>query len=62
MSEPDERDKQIFRDAMREVKPLRPASVTPEAPKPTAEARFTRLDQREVLRESLLPPADDSLL
>src|SRR5690606_31507073 len=30
--------------------------------KPAPRARFTRLDQREVLRESLLPPADESLL
>lgn len=63
MSESDERDRQIFREAMREVRPLRPAK-TPStgAPKPAPRARFTRLDRREVLRESLLPPADESLL
>jgi DNA-nicking Smr family endonuclease len=63
MSESDERDRQIFREAMREVKPLRPANTPATgALKPAPRARFTRLDQREVLRESLLPPADESLL
>jgi len=62
MSGSDKRDEEIFREAMREVKPLRPANAPPEAPKPAPQARFTRLDQREVLRESLLPPADDTLL
>jgi DNA-nicking Smr family endonuclease len=61
MTAPDD-DKQLFREAMREVKPLSSAKTLPPAPKPSAEARFTRLDQREVLRESLLPPADDSML
>jgi DNA-nicking Smr family endonuclease len=55
-------DKQLFRDAMREVKPLQPGKTLPETPKPQPQARFTRLDQREVLRESLLPPADESML
>ncbi|HEY5806720.1 MAG TPA: Smr/MutS family protein [Povalibacter sp.] len=62
MSESDEQDKQLFREAMREVKRLRPAKAPPKAPLPVAQARFTRLDQREVLRESLLPPADEALL
>ena len=62
MSESDERDKEIFRAAMREVKRLRPTLRKPEPPKPAAQARFTRLDQREVLRESLLPPQDEALL
>ena len=58
MSESDERDKEIFRAAMREVKRLQPGPHKPELPKPPAQARFTRSDQREVLRESLLPPPD----
>jgi DNA-nicking Smr family endonuclease len=62
MSGSDKRDEQLFREAMREVKPLRPSNAPPEVPKPAPQARFTRLDQREVLRESLLPPADDTLL
>jgi DNA-nicking Smr family endonuclease len=51
-------DDELFRAAMRDVKPLpeRIAAVTP--PKPPAQARFTRADEQEVLRESLLPPAD----
>jgi DNA-nicking Smr family endonuclease len=62
MTESDD-DKQLFREAMREVKPLSAKNAgPPPAPKPVAQARFTRLDQREVLRESLLPPADDSML
>ena len=32
------------------------------APKPPPKARFTRADQVEVLRESLLPPADEAVL
>lgn len=62
MSESDEHDQEIFRAAMREVKRLRPTLRKPEPPKPAAQARFTRLDQREVLRESLLPPPDEALL
>jgi len=62
MSTPDDQDKDLFRAAMREVKPLQPGKEAPTAPKPVAQARFTRLDQREVLRESLLPPADETLL
>lgn len=62
MSESDERDKELFRAAMREVKRLRPEPHKPEPPKPPAQARFTRSDQREVLRESLLPPQDEALL
>lgn len=63
MTADDDDDKQLFRDAMREVKPLRAtATPPPNAPKPVPAARFTRLDHREVLRESLLPPGDDSML
>lgn len=62
MSESDERDREIFRAAMRDVKRLRPAKRKPEPPKPRPAARFTRSDQQEVLRESLLPPADEAQL
>ncbi len=61
MSESDERE--LFREHMRGVKPL---AVEPREalarPKPVPSARFTRADQQEVLRESLLPPADDAVL
>lgn len=62
MSESDERDREIFRAAMRDVKRLASAKRQPDAPKPRPAARFTRCDQQEVLRESLLPPADEALL
>lgn len=62
MSESDERDREVFRAAMRDVKPLAPAKRQPQAPKPRPAARFTRWDQQEVLRESLLPPEDETLL
>ncbi|HEY6644008.1 Smr/MutS family protein [Povalibacter sp.] len=62
MKTPDDPDKDLFREAMREVKRLRTENEAPQPPKPIAKARFTRLDRREVLRESLQPPADDLLL
>jgi DNA-nicking Smr family endonuclease len=53
----------VFREAMRDVRRLRRAArVERSAPKPPAKARFTRADQVEVLRESLLPPADEAQL
>jgi DNA-nicking Smr family endonuclease len=52
-----------FREAMRGVRRIRRAPRShPAPPKPPAEARFTRADEREVLRESLQPPADESVL
>jgi DNA-nicking Smr family endonuclease len=54
-------DARTFREAMRDVRRLRNAPArTVEAPKPPARARFTRADQVEVLKESLLPPADEA--
>jgi len=56
-------DSQTFRDAMRDVRRLRDtAKRAPSLPKPPPRARFTRADQQEVLRESLLPPSDEALL
>jgi DNA-nicking Smr family endonuclease len=55
-------DEHAFRDAMSDVRPLRLRETYPEAPKPPAEARFRRLDEQAVLRESLQPPADPALL
>ncbi len=51
-------DKRLFRDAVRDVKRLRTnPRVTP--PKPRPRARFARLDNLEVLQESLnLAPGD----
>lgn len=48
---------------MRDVRPLkRPRARVLDAPKPPPQARFTRADQVEVLRESLLPPTDEAML
>lgn len=63
MNSDDEKDDQeLFRAAMRDVKRLRGAPTTLSAPKPLARARFKRADEREVLRESLLPPEDEASL
>src|SRR5688500_14204394 len=59
----DDRDDDMgtFRQAMRDVRRLRNAPTRAiDAPKPPARARFTRADQLEVLKESLLPPADEA--
>jgi len=47
-----------FRDAMRSVRRLHPAAAPPARPKPRPRACFTRADEADVLRESLLPPTD----
>jgi DNA-nicking Smr family endonuclease len=60
MSESDESD--LFREQMRGVKRLRKNTSAPQPPKPPPEAKFTRADQREVLKESLLPPEDFATL
>ncbi|MBL8269603.1 Smr/MutS family protein [Steroidobacter sp.] len=61
----DERDGDdpSFREAMRDVRRLRTTDKrAPSAPKPPPRARFTRADQKEVLKESLLPPSDEAAL
>lgn len=56
-------DNLTFREAMRDVRRLRNADKRPpSAPKPPPRARFTRADQQEVLKESLLPPSDEAML
>lgn len=60
MSDSDERD--LFRALMRDVKRLRIKERHAARPKPAPKARFTRADQLDVLRESLMPPADEALL
>jgi DNA-nicking Smr family endonuclease len=59
MSEDDER---AFREAMHGVRPLPPHERAAPPPRPRPEARFARAEARDVLRESLLPPADPALL
>jgi len=55
-------DIQLFRETVRDVriKPVTP--VNSNKRKPAATARFTRADQKEVLRESLLPVSDPATL
>jgi DNA-nicking Smr family endonuclease len=55
-------DDEAFRDAMRDVRPLRRRAVRPAAPRPGAVARFARAETSAVLRDSLAPPDDASLL
>ncbi|HZF25488.1 MAG TPA: Smr/MutS family protein [Steroidobacteraceae bacterium] len=55
----DGEEKRLFRDAVRGVKRLRQRTRPAVRPKPPARARFARLDELEVLRESLeLRPGD----
>jgi DNA-nicking Smr family endonuclease len=53
---------ELFRAAVRDVRPL--ASPVPDLvrPKPPAAARFTRADHSQVLAESLLPVTDPAML
>jgi DNA-nicking Smr family endonuclease len=55
-------DQRAFREAMNGVRPLPPREAAAAPPKPRPMARFARAEEREVLRESLLPPADPALL
>jgi DNA-nicking Smr family endonuclease len=55
-------DLRAFREAMNGVRPMPPRTTPVAAPKPPPEARFPRAEEREVPRESLLPPADPALL
>jgi DNA-nicking Smr family endonuclease len=57
-----EEDERAFRKAMSDVRPLQTGAHRPAVPKPRPVARFSRAEQRDVLRESLLPPGDLSLL
>ncbi|MBS0581006.1 MAG: Smr/MutS family protein [Proteobacteria bacterium] len=65
MSLPDEKDPpaaedaQLFREAVRGVRPLGGGAARPEGPKARARARFTRADRMAVLRESLEAPGAD---
>jgi DNA-nicking Smr family endonuclease len=50
---PDEDDAHLFRQAVRDVKPLAREAPAPETPRPPPRARFTRADRLAVLQESL---------
>lgn len=58
----DHDDKRLFRDAVRDVKRLRSGPERPQKPKPRPRARFARMDELEVLRESLELGAGDLLV
>jgi DNA-nicking Smr family endonuclease len=58
----DEKDEELFRAAMRDVKRLRAPVRSIATPKPPAEARFRRADEQAVLQESLMVPEDAALL
>jgi DNA-nicking Smr family endonuclease len=60
---PDEpSDAQLFREAVRGVKPLGTRTAPPAAPKVRPRASFTRADRAAVLRESLESAAADPAL
>ena len=57
---PDEDETALFREAIRDVKPLgKTARVVGEPPKPRARARFARAERRLVLEEILHGSADE---
>lgn len=67
MSSRDEKDIELFRAAMRDVKRLRvkppePLASGSAAPKPPPRARFKRADELAVLQESLMAPEDEATL
>ncbi len=56
----DEDDTRLFREAVRDVKPLAHDAVPPPEPRrPPAKARFTRADRHAVLQESLQTDVSD---
>ncbi len=55
-------DLRAFLEAMSDVRPLPPRERPPPAPAPRPTARFSRADEQQVLRESLLPPEDLAVL
>ena len=61
MATQDDKDSDLFRDAMRDVKRIRKPAIARTAPKPVPQARFKRADEREVLRESLESAPDETL-
>jgi DNA-nicking Smr family endonuclease len=55
-------DINLFREAVRDVRARPAVRMVSNKRKPAAVARFTKADQQEVLRESLLPVADPATL
>jgi DNA-nicking Smr family endonuclease len=52
-------DAALFRRAMADARPLSTDTVAPPSRRSRASARFSRLDERDVLRESLESPAHE---
>lgn len=59
---PDDNDTHLFREAVRDVKPLTHETQVPDVRRPVPRARFTRADRRAVLQESLGSDAGDPAL
>ncbi|HEY6482369.1 MAG TPA: Smr/MutS family protein [Steroidobacteraceae bacterium] len=59
---PDEDDSRLFREAVRDVKPIAPGTALPKSAPPAPRARFTRADRYAVLRESLASDPSDPAL
>jgi DNA-nicking Smr family endonuclease len=58
-SEPEEDDVRLFREAVRDVKPLAIEKQAPRKRRPPPRARFTRADRYAVLQESLTGGDED---
>ncbi len=54
----DEEERELFRDRLRDIRPLRHDKVALRPPKPPAEPRQTRLDEAEVLHTLRQAPLD----
>ncbi len=61
-SEPEDDDARLFREAVRDVKPITTERPEPKARRPAPRARFTRADRHAVLKESLSGATDDPTL
>jgi DNA-nicking Smr family endonuclease len=62
LAKAEEEESRLFREAVRDVKPLAPAPSVARSRRPSPRARFTRADRYAVLQESLLPgPVDPEL-
>jgi len=57
----DRDETELFREATRDVRPLRNVRAPLVPPRPRARANFTRAERRAVLRETLLPITDASI-
>ncbi len=61
-TEPEDDDVRLFREAVRDVKPITPDRPASRRRTPVARARFTRADRHAVLQESLSGWSDDPAL